>query len=181
MAFLVASVVLVGALGVVNLLFSFGVIRRLREHTEILNQLGGQPHSVILEPGQTVADFAATTVDGRPVSVNAVDGPTLVGFFTPGCTSCQTKLPSFVEYAWEHPGGRERVLAVIVGENDEDTAPYVTDLNGTAHVVRDVDGGPVHKAFGVQGFPAFALIDLDGVVLASGSDVSDVSASTVKT
>ncbi len=181
MAFLVASVVLVGALGVVNLLFSFGVIRRLREHTEILNQFGGQPHSVILEPGQTVADFAATTVDGGPVSVNTVDGPTLVGFFTPGCTPCQTKLPSFIEHARQHPGGRERVLAVIVGENDEDTAPYVTDLNGTAHVVRDVDGGLVHKAFGVQGFPAFALIDLGGVVLASGSDVSDMSASTVKT
>ena len=36
-----AGLVLVGLLGLVNLLFSVGVVRRLREHTKVLDQLGG--------------------------------------------------------------------------------------------------------------------------------------------
>src|SRR6266508_4237143 len=71
-AFLAAAVTVVGALGVVNLIFSLGVIRRLREHTEILDRLaaggGAQGDSVMLPPGETVGDFVATTVDGEQLS-----------------------------------------------------------------------------------------------------------------
>lgn len=180
MTFLVAAIVVVGVLGVVNLLFSFGVIRRLREHTEILNEIGGRAGSVMLEPGQKVAGFEAATVDGAPVALAAAGGPALVGFFTPGCGPCSAKLPAFVELAREHPGGRDRVFAVVLSHDDAEAAPYVQDLAAVAQVVRGVEGGPMPKAFGVQGFPAFAVVDADSVVLASGSELPDLAAANVR-
>src|SRR6266508_1061488 len=124
MALLVAAVTVVGALGVVNLIFSLGVIRRLREHTEILDRLaaggGAQGESVMLRPGETVGDFVATTMDGERVSRGALVGSTLVGFFSPDCAPCEERLPEFVDHAEHHPGGRRQVLAVIVAQ-DEDT------------------------------------------------------------
>jgi thiol-disulfide isomerase/thioredoxin len=180
MPVVVAGLVLVGLLGLVNLLFAVGVVRRLREHTKILDRLGDGSGQLILGPGETVGEFAATTVDGEPASVGTGDGPTLVGFFALGCQPCATKLPSFVEYAGEHPGGRDRVLAVVLGPEEEAAASYVTDLSGVARVVRGVEGDPLPTAFSVRGYPAFALVGTGGVVLASGTELTELSAAAVR-
>ena len=75
MSFLVAAVVLVGLLGLANLLFAFGVIRRLREHTELLNRLADTDAAAVMLPaGRTVEDFAATTLDGVTVSSASTGG-----------------------------------------------------------------------------------------------------------
>jgi thiol-disulfide isomerase/thioredoxin len=183
MALLAAAVVVVGIIGLLNLLFTFGVVRRLREHTEALNGLERPSATVMLEPGKTVVDFTAVTVTGEPTSLDSLNragSPALVGFFSPNCPPCETKLPAFVEYARQYPGGQSRVLAVVVGDDDEAASKFVNALGETAGVVRDIRGGPVYKAFGVRGTPAFALVDASGAVLASGSEVSEVSAATVK-
>jgi len=67
------------------------------------------------------------------------------------------------------------VLAVMVGGSDDEAEPFMADLGDAASVVRDDKDGPVPVAFGVQGFPAFALIGADGEVKASGSDLSALS------
>jgi hypothetical protein len=176
MAFSVAVVAAVGVLGVVNLVLSFGVIRRLRDHTELLNQLAGrrdEEETVMMRPGETVGAFAGTTVDGEAVSLGDLVGTTLVGFFSPRCTPCVERLPMFVEHARQHQGAGQQVIAVVVGDDDDDNAgPLVATLAGVARVVRDVDSGPMSTAFGVQGFPAFALVESDGVVRASGHELS---------
>jgi thiol-disulfide isomerase/thioredoxin len=173
---LIAAVILVGLIGLVNLLFVLGVIRRLREHTEILNSLGvGQP--VILPPGRTVADYRGITVDGQPVGSDLADSPTLVAFLSPSCEPCRAKLPGFLELAGNQAGGRETVLAVVVGDSDHETAALVTELGRVARVVLEPDGGALQKAFAVTGFPAFALLGSGGEIAASGSDVAAVSRS----
>jgi peroxiredoxin len=179
MAFLVAAVVVVGVLGLVNLLFAFGVIRRLREHTELLDKLGnrpagGDPGPVMLEPGETVADFEATTVEGDRVTRDDLSGSTLVAVFSPGCSACEAQMGKFVEYAAAHPGGRDKTLAVVVGPEAE-SASYVERLEATARVVREDREGSVSKALGVRGFPSFALVD-GNVVRASGFEVAVLSA-----
>jgi len=176
MAFLAAAVTVVGALGVVNLIFSLGVIRRLREHTEILDRLaaggGAQGDSVMLPPGETVGDFVATTVDGEQLSREELADTTLVGFFSPDCEPCKERLPQFVDYAEHHQGGRRQVLAVVVADDEDGAGPVVAELASVARVVREVGAGPVPRAFGVHGFPAFALVESGGVVRASGYELS---------
>jgi hypothetical protein len=181
MALLVAAVILVGLLGLLNLVFALGVIRRLREHTEILNRLGGGGGGAVMSgPGSRIGDFSATTVAGEPVSSNLIaDGGLLVGFFSIGCEHCTTQLPRFVERSREHPGGRDRVFAVVVADESQDPQPYLEQLAGSARVALEEPAGPVAHAFDVQGFPAFALVDADGVVLASASDVAAITARAV--
>lgn len=188
MAFLVAAVVVVGVLGLVNLLFAFGVIRRLREHTEILDKLssrpaGVEPGPVMLAPGETVAEFATTTVDGERVTrddLTGSPGMTLVAVFSPGCSACEAQMGKFIDYAAAHPGGRDKTLAVVVGPEAE-SASYVERLEATARVIRedrdapDGSGAALSKALAVRGYPSFALID-GHVVRASGFEVSNLSA-----
>ncbi len=75
MAILVAAIGLVGLLCLADLLLTFGVIRRLREHTEQLAGLRGQdapvtglPYGAIPEP------FTALTASGE-----RLDGPAPAG------------------------------------------------------------------------------------------------------
>lgn len=52
MPFLITAVVLVGLLCALDLVLGLGVIKRLREHTEMLNNLNGRPPSA---PGRKSA------------------------------------------------------------------------------------------------------------------------------
>lgn len=173
-ALLVALLVVVGAVAVLNLLLTVGVIRRLREHTQRLSTLGAAPVAAMLAAGQRVGAFAATTTDGEPVTRDLLSGPTLVGVFTPGCGACEERLPDFLTRARDFPGGRAQVLAVVAGEAGETTA-YRDRLTGAARVVVEPPaGGPLATALEVSAFPAFGLLDADGVVVASGLRPDDL-------
>src|SRR5687767_5951186 len=118
-ASLIALVVLVGTVAVLNLLLTVGVIRRLRQHTGklgTLEALRGPVPSVMIGEGERMADFAATTTDGEPISRDLLSGQTLVGVLSPSCSACQERLPEFVAKAESFPGGRSQVLAVLAGE-----------------------------------------------------------------
>jgi hypothetical protein len=178
MAVLVTAVVVVAVLAILNLVFTFGVVRRLREHTTILDQLGegSRAGRTMLGPGRSVAAYAVAAVDGTAVSSDGHEGPMLVGFFSLGCRPCTEKRPVFAERAREYPGGRERVLAVVVGDDgDGEVAPYLHELTPVATVVRQTPTGDLPIAFGVDAYPAFALVDSSGVVLASGSAIPELS------
>lgn len=154
---------LVGVLATVNLLFTFGVIRRLREHTAELAKLRGggagrDDSPVALSAGSRVGDFTAESVDGRPVALDSLGSRPLVGFFSPSCTPCKERLPGFVAHAASRPGGREGILAVISGTPDEAVA-LLEQLQPVATVVVEPDRGPVQQAFAVDGFPAFVLVE----------------------
>jgi thiol-disulfide isomerase/thioredoxin len=179
MAFLVATVVLVGLLAAVNLVFTLAVVRRLREHTELISKMGtagSMRGATMLPAGQSVGAYTATTVDGATLSADDRDGPELVGFFSLGCQPCAERLPEFVASAADHPGGRHRVLAVVAGRDDEgDAQAFVDDLALVARVVREDMGGPLQKAFAVQGYPAIGVVDESGVVVVSGTTMPDLA------
>lgn len=170
------STVAVGALcvvGLLNLLVSAGIVRRLRELTELVRVQVGGPLATgttapMLGAGRTVGPFEANTTDGAAVGRALLSGVTLVGVFSPGCAHCRDRMPSFVELAGARD--RERVLAVVAGGQPDaiEATDYVTALTPVAQVVREATDGAVTAALRVDGFPAFALLDANGVVLASG-------------
>jgi thiol-disulfide isomerase/thioredoxin len=176
MAYLAAATVLVGLLAAVNLLFTVGVIRRLREHTAELaarrNQ--GTPGTGVAHPaGARIGDFTATTVAGDRVDAGTPGDRLLAGFFSPNCGPCKDRLPGFLAYAAARSGGPERILAVVAGTTEE-SAALVDQLRPVATVVVEPDQGPVQQAFGIAGFPAFVLVD-DGWVAASDFDLAPVA------
>jgi hypothetical protein len=174
MAYLAAAVTLVGIVATVDLLLTVGVVRRLREHTAELAALRRPGQEAALPVGSPVGAFATASVAGRPVGPDTLGGRTLVGFFSPGCTPCTERLPGFVAYAAGRAGGPDAVLAVVAGEPAE-AAETVEALRRVATVVVEPDDGPLQRAFGVSGFPAFVLVE-DGVIAASAFELPPVAA-----
>ncbi len=176
MPYLTAAVALIGLLAAVNLLLTIGVVRRLREQTTELAELrsrapmGGT--EISLPVGATVGSFEAATVDGHTVTLASLGERALVGFFSASCKPCKERLPGFVQHAAGRPDGRGTVLAVVAG-TPEASVDYVEQLRAVATVVVEPDQGPVQKAFGVTGFPAFLLVR-DGEVDVTDYDLAPI-------
>lgn len=175
MVYLAGGVVIASVLTVLNLLLTFGVIRRLREHTELLSarSTAGAP-DLLLGVGESPDSFTAVTTNDEQVSLETLAGEQLVGFFTPGCEPCKEKAPLFAERAAAR--GRTRTLAVVIGEPDE-VGEFVTMFEPVARVVVEstMDAGSVAGAFKVKGFPAACVLDGDGVVTVSGLDLAQAA------
>ncbi|MET8221600.1 TlpA family protein disulfide reductase [Streptomyces hirsutus] len=171
MPVLIAVVVLVGMLCTLNLVLTLGVIKRLREHTEILGSVQGDP--VRLEVGQEVGEFDTSTILGEPLMRDLLSGPILFGFFSPTCEPCRDKLPRFVEYARQQPGGRSSVIATVVGDADA-AAEFVTELSQVAHVVVEDPEGAMGTALGIRAFPSVlrAERETDGRLVVVDDDVA---------
>jgi thiol-disulfide isomerase/thioredoxin len=175
MGLLTAAVVIVGALCVIDLLLTVGVIRRLREHTELLASttqrvVGGGPIQ-LLEEGTQVADFAATTTDGEPISREMLPAMSVVAFFSPGCKPCGAMIPAFTEYAATLPGGRAQVMAVVVGDTRQAGA-YADLLMPVARVVTEDFEGQISEAFKSRTYPALYVLDGAGKVVSSGTEMT---------
>lgn len=165
MPILTAVVVVVGVLCVLDLLLTFGVVRRLREHTALLSDVS-VPDSPIMSlvPGETPAPFSAMTTDG--VTIDSTAGLRIVAFFSSSCSICPERAPMFVDYLAKYRMPSQQALAVVIG-HDEKPAPYLGMLQKVARVCVESHGGPIGKAFQVTGFPAFALLDEHGDVVAT--------------
>jgi hypothetical protein len=168
--FLSAAVVLLCLLCAFDLLLTFGVIRRLRQHTEQLADLRTKPAISGLAVGGGVGAFDSRTVDGRAVSSTGLDGDVLVAFFSTSCAACHERLPEFLE----HVGGlgvHTRVLVVVAGAAEK-TPTMVPALTAVAEVVREEDEqGAMSTAFAVRGYPVLFRLE-DGKVAAFGTTVS---------
>ncbi|MCX5115361.1 TlpA family protein disulfide reductase [Streptomyces sp. NBC_00378] len=160
MPLMIAALVFVGALCILNLVLSLGIIKRLRDQAEILNRDGSSSPPVSVGMGDEIGEFITLTLDAEPVDDASLrHGDTLVAFFSPSCRPCQEKLPKFVGFAPSFPGGRDKVLAVVVGEPEE-AADMLERLRPVARVVREssTEKGEMSKAFDLQGFPAVLVV-----------------------
>lgn len=166
------AVALLGALCLLNLVLTLGVVRRLRDHSKRLSALSMPPEVALARPGDHVTPFTASTVDGSVVSNTDLEEPTLVAFFSPDCPSCEQQLAPFADYARAFPGGPDRTLIVVTSETGG--ARYHRELTGLGRRVAEAElTGPVQKAFKISGYPAFAVV-VDGEVMQSAHGVADL-------
>jgi hypothetical protein len=166
MALLIAAVIIVGCLCMLDLLLTFGVLRRLREHAELLTRAGTTADPALgLAAGERPAAFAATSTSGQ--ALTGPDGLRLAAFFSASCSVCPGKVAPFVEYVQSRRLDRGSVLAVIATEGG---APYAGDLSTAAQVCIEPHGGEISQAFTVRGFPAFFLLDRAGRIVATEFD-----------
>jgi thiol-disulfide isomerase/thioredoxin len=157
---LIGAVILVGTIGLLDLVLTVGVIRRLREHTALLSGPRGGL-TPFTELGQEIGEFSTSTVNGQPLDRDELSSETLVGFFTPQCTPCKERIGGFVEYARSVPGGPARVLAAVIGDGDE-AADMVSLLRPVANVVLERRGGPLAEAFQVRAYPTVVKVAAGG-------------------
>ncbi|GAA3768741.1 TlpA disulfide reductase family protein [Micromonospora maritima] len=174
MPYVVGALVLVGAVAMLNLIFTLGVVRRLREHSQLLAQPrgGGSSNEGLFPPGERIDDFTARTVDGAVVTRDALARGVVVAFFSPNCQPCIEKVPDFVEYAAAQPEGASRVFAVVAAADDFETKDMVRQLSPVATVLAAKDGQPMLDAFKGSGFPAIYVMGDAGVVESGGHTLS---------
>ncbi|MEV4279952.1 TlpA family protein disulfide reductase [Actinoplanes xinjiangensis] len=167
MSVLYGLVALFGAITLLNLLLTFGIIRRLRQRPAT----GSATYPGMLPSGSLVGDFTARDLLGQPLSRADLDGRTLIGFFSPGCDACTEQLPAFVAAA--RSVGPRRCWAVVTGDA-ESASPYLPSLEPVARVVLENEDDSLLSAFSVQAFPSFFVVDATGRVVAGGVAVDDL-------
>ena len=167
MPILIAAVIVVGTICLMDLLLTFGVIRRLREHTAVLGSPPDrQSPAMGLEEGAAPGAFSAVTTNGG--IVDGVAGLRVVAFFTTSCPICAERVAPFAGYLREHRIGQDSVLAIVGAGFDG--SPYLDQLTQVARVCLEQEDGALAKAFKVHGFPAFCLLDENGAVIGSAAD-----------
>lgn len=174
MLYLAIALVIVGAIGLLNLLLTFGVIRRLREHTRLLDRklvAGDVPLTPsVLATGSAVSSFDTTTVNGDVLTTASLGDEALVGFFSPTCGPCKAQLPAFLDTARQLSRSVAVVAVVIDETGGDDMARRLTEV---ARVVIEPQEGSVISAFQVTAFPSFVYVS-KGVVTATGNAVAEV-------
>jgi hypothetical protein len=153
-----------------NLLLTVGVVRRLKEHGSVLDTLTEDPQGALLPAGAVADDFAVSATDGTLITQDLIAAPTLIGFFSPTCGGCHEQLPDFVTRARRAPAGR--TVAVVVDSGPTD--PMVARLTGASLVVVEPPGGVLARAFGVHGYPAFALVGEGARIEVASTNLSAV-------
>ena len=168
MPMLIAAVAFVGGLCALDLLLTFGVIRRLREHANMIAESGGSSRPGWgLDVGEFPAAFSALTTSGQPLG--GATGLRAVAFFASWCPVCPERVGPFLDFLSGHALARDDVLAVVV-DGDGDPPPYLARLAEVATICLEPSDGEIAQAFRLTGFPAFFLLDADGAVTASGYD-----------
>lgn len=167
-----AAVVIFGVLTTLNLILTLGVLKKLREQGEQLAHAGGKEHQPdpIVERGEVVDDFATTSLDGAAVTRAGATGLRLVAFVSPMCDMCAAQIPNLLDRAAHMPGGRDNVLITVVGKGD-DVTEYAQQFRPLAQVVVEPGSGAVNRAFRLDRFPAYGLIDAEGRVVTSSDHI----------
>jgi hypothetical protein len=170
--YLSVATALVASISMLNLVLVLGIIRRLREHTALLSTRSAGPRqdaAPMLRAGNTVEPFVATATTGETVSPASFRDGTIVGFLSVNCPACQVAIPEFVALARDAPGGRENVVAVLIGPPPE-TAALAAELAPVALIIQEGVEGDVARAFQVVGVPSFAVVQQDGLITATSLD-----------
>jgi peroxiredoxin len=118
-------------------------------------------------------DFTLKTPDGQAVRLSEHMGKSVVllDFSATWCPPCALAVPS-LKKLHEKAAGKLVVIAVDVNEPVEAVLGYVRRMGIEHTVLLDPDGA-VAREYGIEGFPTFVVIDLEGRVRYYGHDVSE--------
>ncbi|MFE9355094.1 TlpA family protein disulfide reductase [Streptomyces olivaceoviridis] len=165
MSYLIAAVVLVGALCMLDLLLTVGLIRRLRAQQAPRTSADGLADEGMLPPGAIVGAFETRTVDDRPLHSRDLDTGTVVVFLSPGCPPCHAQLPQVV--AALGAAATDGAVAVVAGgrDGDAETEQMLKELRPVARVVHEPVTGPITEAFAARAFPVMCRVRTAGDVL----------------
>ncbi|MER6308679.1 hypothetical protein [Streptomyces sp. NPDC001657] len=158
MPYLVAAVVLIGALCLLDLLLTVGLVRRLRAQQAPRPSADGFAHAGMLPPGGIVGAFDTRTVDGRPLHRRDLGTGTVVVFLSPGCPPCHQLVPRVAAALGAAPANE--AVAVVAGgmEGDPDTEQLLKELGPVARVVLEPGTGPMTEAFAARAFPVMCRV-----------------------
>ncbi|MEV5443084.1 hypothetical protein AB0N23_11175 [Streptomyces sp. NPDC052644] len=166
MAVLVSAVALLGALAVLNLILTYGIIRKLPSLAPVRPATPIDAGSV----GAVAGDFSVRTADGSVLTRRDLPDGALVGFFSPGCEPCTELLPRFSSAVRGLRIPRSEVLAVIA-PGTEPELRYTDELGDIARLAVGGEAARIAEAFGITGYPVVCRVASDGDVTVIDRDL----------
>jgi hypothetical protein len=157
---LATAVTLFGALSLINLLLTLGLVRRLRQFTAQPRPAGADLPVPELDLGGPLPLAGQVGQDGRPL---------LIGFFSAGCKACPDHIAPFRAYAEAFPGD---AVAILEG-GPQATAKYVPGLgDGIRTISNATEAGLLSEAIGLRAWPSFVVVDETGRVRSKALSVN---------
>ena len=110
--------------------------------------------------------FAVTTIDGKRVSLDDLQGKVvLLDFWASWCAPCREALPDMKKLASKFQGQPLAILSVSLDSDAKQWQDFITKNEMTWLNYRDGGfNGPIAKLFGVEAIPHTFTIDADGVL-----------------
>jgi cytochrome c biogenesis protein CcmG, thiol:disulfide interchange protein DsbE len=114
--------------------------------------------------GKPAPDFAATTVDGKPIRLSDLRGrPVWLTFGASWCQPCRAENPD-IQATWEAVKGKDvAVVQVFMSEDDKAVADYAGRVGLTYEKVADPDTR-LASQYRILGIPTHFFIDREGVL-----------------
>ena len=174
MAFVVSGFIVVGGLCLLNMLLTFGVLRRLREHSAQLAEIpdfsmdDGPGYSAKFI-GRPLSGFSARAIDGTLVSSESLTGNAgMIAVLRIGCGPCHEQLPGFVAWA----SNTDATATALVTGAESDAREMTDRLAKVSVVVAGREADELAEALGINVFPTFLEIDSTGVVVRAETSLS---------
>ncbi|MEU0878715.1 thioredoxin family protein [Lentzea sp. NPDC005914] len=163
---LTIAVVLLAVVVAVHVLFTYGLVARVRELQE---HSGPARNQNLPQPGKVIPSFSVVDTDGIPFTDADLDGPVQVGFFSVGCGPCRSLSDALLA---DPPAAR--FVSIVDGDltDPEATQRLAEKVSGLGRVAVVGTDDPVLSAFDVMAFPTL-IYTHGGVVTASGIKLSD--------
>lgn len=110
--------------------------------------------------------FAVTTVDGKRISMDDLQGKVvLLDFWATWCGPCRQALPHIREVARKFQGQPLVILSVSLDSDEQKWKEFIAQNDMTWPQYRDGGfAGSIAKMFGVEAIPHTFTIDADGVL-----------------
>jgi len=116
-----------------------------------------------ISEGQSVADFTATTLDGRSISLNALHGKAVVMvYWKTGQEMSLQALEDIKEVAGRFRKEGVQVIAVIPDSDDRDKAKKIIRGNNIKFPVALDPERAIYGAYGIRVYPTTMIVDRDG-------------------
>jgi peroxiredoxin len=113
---------------------------------------------------QPAPDFAATTVDGKPVRLSDLAGkPVWLTFGASWCQPCRAENPDIKAAAEKHAAEGLVVLAIFISEDDAAVRDYA-DRVGLGYLKVSDPSTTIASQYRILGIPTHFFIDRSGVL-----------------
>jgi peroxiredoxin len=121
-----------------------------------------------IKPGDPFPPFRLTRLDGVQVDNKALEGKyTLINFYFATCAPCIKEIPELNAIAKKHP---DINFLALTFDSVADSKRFVAERGFTWPLV--AEARPLTETVGVKGYPAFALLDPKGRVVATTSGLT---------
>lgn len=129
-----------------------------------------ETEQMAIREGGPAPDWEATTLDGTPMSGDALEGQyVLLDFWGSWCAPCITALPKLAD-AYDQFGGEQFEIVGFAYEPKSSLRQTMEEYDITWPQVLDEDGS-YGDQFAVRGYPTYYLVGPDGTIVATGSDL----------